>query len=131
MPSCTSRRSRKRNKSLKKEVKWLESKLFKSRANVEAQLSTEKKKYEEKLEATKVATIEAFCSSTAFRDIKVKFGSLSYMQGAEDFKEKVRNRFPDLNLSLLESNDEEVGEVGDDGLQVEDLLKLAHEDPMT
>ena len=75
-----------------------------------------RKKYEEKLEAAKVVMVEAFRSSTEFRDIKVEYGSASYLQGAKDFKEKVRNRFPDLNLSLLESNEEEVGEVGDEGL---------------
>ena len=49
--------------------------------------------------------------------IKSEFASLLYVWGAEDFKEKVRNCFPDLDLGLLESDgEEEVGEVGDEGL---------------
>ena len=48
------------------------------------------------------------------------------VQGAEDFKEKVRYRFPDLNLDLLESDSEE--EVSNEGLQVEELFSPTHED---
>ena len=38
------------------------------------------------------------------------FTSLSYLQGGIDLKEKVRRIFPDLNLDLLESDDEEAEE---------------------
>ena len=51
------------------------------------------------------------------------------MQEVEDFKKTVRNHFPDLDLSLLESDsDEEVSEVKDEGLRVEDLFSSMRED---
>ena len=53
------------------------------------------------------------------------------MQGVEDFKEKVKNHFPDPNLDLLESDDEEeVGEVEDE-VRVEDIFSSAREDRVT
>ena len=63
--------------------------------------------------------IEAFRSSDEFHKIKMESDSVLYLQRIEDFKGKVWSHFFDLDLWPLESNneEEEVGEVGDEGLQ--------------
>ena len=76
-----------------------------------------------------VAAVEAFRSSAEFWDIKMEFGLISYLQGIEDFKEKVRSHFSDLKLGSLElDGEEEIREVGDEGLRVEELFSPIHED---
>ncbi|EHA8588660.1 hypothetical protein COCNU_scaffold006198G000040 [Cocos nucifera] len=73
--------------------------------------------------------IEAFCSLVEFRDIKTEFTLISYLQEVEDFKEKMKKGFPDLNLGLLKlDGEEEVGKVGDEEIHVEDLFNPAQED---
>ncbi|EHA8587183.1 hypothetical protein COCNU_scaffold001528G000020 [Cocos nucifera] len=96
-----------------------------------ARLEAEKKKYEEKLEASKIAAVEAFKSSTKLRDIKVQFSSLSYIQAGKDLKAKLKKILHDFDLELLESNDEEVvAEGGDEDIRMEDLFSPTHEDQM-
>ncbi|KAG1364442.1 hypothetical protein COCNU_11G012690 [Cocos nucifera] len=120
----------KAEEKLKKEVERLEFELSKYRSDVEVWLDAEKKKYEEKLEAAKAAIVEAFKSSIEFRDIKIEFSSVSYLQGVEDLKEKLKN-FPNFNLGLLDSDgEEEVGKVDDKEIHMEDLFSSAHEDQM-
>ena len=88
-------------------MKWLEFELAKARADAEAHLSTKNNKWKEKLEAAKVTTVKVFHSLNKFLDIQAEFDSALYLQGIEDFKEKVRNYFSDLNLQPLESDGEE------------------------
>ena len=57
----------------------------------------------------------------------MEFASLSYIQGVEDFKEKVRNHFSDLNFGFLESDSEEEVHEVEDEVRVEDLFSLARE----
>ncbi|KAG1369781.1 hypothetical protein COCNU_15G001470 [Cocos nucifera] len=115
---------------LKKEVKRLKSELLKTRSNFEARLDAEKKKHGEELEASKIATIEAFKSSSELRDIKLEFGSLSHLQRIEDLKAKVKKVLSDFDLGLLKLDDEEVSKGGDSEIRIENLFSLAHEDQM-
>ncbi|KAG1327540.1 hypothetical protein COCNU_01G014740 [Cocos nucifera] len=91
------------NRSLKEEVKRLESELAKAQADAEAQLLAEKNASKEKVEAAKVV-------------------------GAKDFKGKVKKNFLDLNLDLLELDCEEIGEVRGKEIYMEDLFSPARED---
>ena len=112
---------------LEEGMKWLESELSKARGEIEARLSVEKKKHEGELEAVKIDLVQAFKSLTEFLEIKLEFASLSYIQGVEDFKEKVRNHFSDLNFGFLESDSEEEVHEVEDEVRVEDLFSLARE----
>ena len=83
------------------------------------------------MEAAKVAAVEAFKSLTEFWDIKTEFGSITYLQGAKDLKEKLKKNFPYFNLDLLElDSKEEVDEGGDRKICMEDLFSPAHKDQM-
>ena len=58
------------NRSLKEEVKRLESELAKARCDAETQLLAEKKTCKEQIEVAKVEAVEAIHSSAEFHDIK-------------------------------------------------------------
>ena len=60
-------------------MKWLESELAKVRADAETWLSSEKTKYEEKVDAGKAVVVKAFRSLIEFGDIKVEYGLTSYL----------------------------------------------------
>ncbi|KAG1346631.1 hypothetical protein COCNU_06G004600 [Cocos nucifera] len=109
---------------LRKNVKQLESEPTKA----EARVLGERKVGKAQAESAKVEAVEAFHASKEFYNIKMDFASLSYLQGGIDLKEKVRRIFPDLNLDLLESNDEEVEEVQDQKIQMKDVFNPAHDD---
>ena len=66
-----------------------------------------------------------------FHDIKAEFASASYLQGGKDLKEKIRKNFPDLNLGLLESDEEEVEEAKDREVWMEDLFSPTCKDHIT
>ena len=74
------------NKSLQAEMKQLEFELTKARPDTEVRLSVKKNKCKEKLEAAEVIVVKAFWSSIEFWDLKVEYGSASYLQGIKDFK---------------------------------------------
>ncbi|KAG1337921.1 hypothetical protein COCNU_04G002270 [Cocos nucifera] len=59
------------------------------------------------------------------------FASLSYLQGGIDLKEKIRRIFPNLNLDLLESDDEETEGAEDREIQMEDVFSPMHDDLAT
>ncbi|KAG1346214.1 hypothetical protein COCNU_06G000430 [Cocos nucifera] len=111
-------------KSLRKRVKQLESELTKT----EARVLEERKVGKARAEATRIEAVEVFRASKEFHNIKANFASLSYLQGDIDLKEKVRRIFPDLNLNLLESDDEEAEEAEGRKIQIEDVFSPAHND---
>ncbi|KAG1347758.1 hypothetical protein COCNU_06G015870 [Cocos nucifera] len=115
---------------LKEEVKQLESELAKARLDAEAWVLAKKEARKEQIEATKVAVVEAFRSSTELCDIKMEFALASYLQGGEDLKEKIRKNFPYLNLGHLESDEDVVEEVEDRKVWMEDIFSPTHEDYM-
>ncbi|EHA8586323.1 hypothetical protein COCNU_scaffold000185G000020 [Cocos nucifera] len=78
--------------------------------------------------AARIEAVEAFHASEEFCNIKMDFASLSYLQGGIDLKEKVRRIFPDLNLNLLESDDEEAEKVEGRKIQMEDVFNLTRDD---
>ncbi|KAG1347406.1 hypothetical protein COCNU_06G012360 [Cocos nucifera] len=113
----------KAEEELKKETKRFNSELPKARSDFKVWLNIEKKKFEEKLEASKIATIKAFKSSKELRNIKLEFGSLSYLQGAKDLKVKLKRILLGFNLGLLKSDcEEEVAEGRDGEIRMEDLF---------
>ncbi|KAG1363282.1 hypothetical protein COCNU_11G001090 [Cocos nucifera] len=119
----------KAEKELKKETKRFNSKLLKARLNFEDQLNAEKKKFEEKLEASKITTIKAFKSLKELQNIKLEFGLLSYLQGTEDLKVKLKRILPDFGLGLLKSDGkEEVAEGKDGEIRMEDFFCPAQGD---
>ncbi|KAG1347542.1 hypothetical protein COCNU_06G013710 [Cocos nucifera] len=111
-------------KYLRERVKQLKSKLTK----VEARVLGEREARKAWAEATRIEAVKAFRASEEFRNIKVDFASLSYLQGGIDLKEKVRRIFPDLNLNLLESDDKKAEEVEGRKIQMEDDFSPARDD---
>ena len=73
---------------MKDEVKRLEFELAKAQADTEARLLAEKEDNKGRIEAAKVAMVEAFYSSVKFCDIKADFASASYLQGARISKKR-------------------------------------------
>ncbi|KAG1326650.1 hypothetical protein COCNU_01G005840 [Cocos nucifera] len=105
-------------RSLRERVKLLESELTKA----ETRMLGEREAGKAQAEAARIEAVEAFCASEEFRNIKVDFASLSYLQRGTNLKEKVQRIFPDLNLDLLESDDEEIEEAEGREIQMEDVF---------
>ncbi|KAG1363919.1 hypothetical protein COCNU_11G007460 [Cocos nucifera] len=112
-------------RSLRERMKQLESEL----AKTEARVPRERKVGRARAEGARIEAVEAFHTSKEFHNIKMDFASLSYLQGGIDLKEKVRRIFPNLNLDLLESDDEEAKKVESRKVQMKDVLSPARDDP--
>ncbi|KAG1335341.1 hypothetical protein COCNU_03G014600 [Cocos nucifera] len=105
-------------RSLKERVKLLEFELTKA----EARVLGEREVGKARAEVVRVEVVQAFRASKEFRNIKMDFASLSYLQRGINPKKKVWRIFSDLNLDLLESDEEEAEGAKDRKIQMEDIF---------